>query len=314
VIKPYHNKLPGDYLRLKKDDIVIVEHDKTKTGSSLRYGHKAPYNHQNRGGWFDESCLKKCDHSIEYLAGARYLISSTPLRRAVDLSRSSSGSINSSITSCSSSVETSVRNMDVEETSSTPKVFWMLFSKSGDESHWKKNGHKFPVGINWETFMQQKQGEGNVLLCLSTNAPVDNSWHDVLKAFSNYMIETIGLVVRPTASNILNGIADKTSKNTTSLSHNGKIIGYLYKANSTEEFGKEMERLGHITKEAHERTFGKEDSDAGKIFCLYNCKVNQFVFLGYQFNCNWMSIKDKNLSTGLCAKLLKEGIDFDNPE
>ena len=159
--------------------------------------------------------------------------------------------------------------------------------------------------------MPQKQGDGNVLLCLSTNAPVDPSWHDVFKAFSNHMIYSMGLVVRPTAGNIMNGIADMTYENTTSLSHNGKVCGYLYKANSTKEFGKEMITHGHISEKAYRRTFGKEVSDKGKVFCLYNCHVNQFVFLGYQFNCNWMSIKDKNLITGLCAKLLKESIDFD---
>jgi len=96
VIKPY-DKNHSDYLCLNVGDIVIVKTDCSVAGSSLRYGYKVPYNHQNGSGWFDESCLRKCNIPIEELTGPRYLISSTPLRSTADLS--SSASITSSITS-----------------------------------------------------------------------------------------------------------------------------------------------------------------------------------------------------------------------
>jgi len=97
VIKPYHNNLPGGYLTLNKGDIVIVETDQSIAGSPLRFGYKVPYNHQNRRGWFHESCLKKCNIPIENLEGTRYLISTTPLNSTVDLSTSSAASDNQRI-------------------------------------------------------------------------------------------------------------------------------------------------------------------------------------------------------------------------
>jgi len=92
VIKPYHNNLPGGYLTLNKGDIVIVETDQSVAGSSLRFGYKVPYNHQNCRGWFHESCLKKCNIPIENLEGTRYLLSTTPLNSTIDLSTSSAAS------------------------------------------------------------------------------------------------------------------------------------------------------------------------------------------------------------------------------
>lgn len=310
VIKD-HDKKHHDHLCLKKNDIVIVETDQFQEGSPLRFGYKVADTHQNKRGWFHPSCLMPCDIPIENLKGPRYLLSTTPLESTINLLRTS---ITSSITSCSSS-SSSVETSSNKKSKHQPEVFWMVFNRDGDKTQWRANGHRYPVNIDWESHIPQKQGDGNVRLCLSTYAPVDPSWHDVFKAFSNHMIYSMGLVVTPTAGSILNGIADMTYENTTSLSLNGKkICGYLYKANSTKEFGKEMVTHGHISEKAYRTTFGKVAGDKGKGYCLYNCHVNQFVFLGYKFNCNWMSIKDKHLSTGLSAKLLKEGINIDNPE
>jgi len=311
VIKPYHNNLPGGYLRLKKDDIVIVEHDKTKPGSSLRYGHKVPYNHQNGGGWFDESCLKKCDIPIKNLTGVRYLTSSTPLRPAVDLSRSSSGSITSSISSCSSSVKNSVRN---EEKS----IIWFLFRSSGDQQFWPENGHFKPESINVVNRDPKHAGDGNYLLCLNRYTDsASGSWNDVLDALNEHITETMRLTVKHNegnlASDILNGINEyKSKKAKTKLTFKGKEIGYLYKANSTDEFGNLMKNDGHISENAHNGSFEQEDNEQGKVFCLYNSIASQFGFLAYQYNCSWMAPREKNKFTGFVAKTLKKAIEIDN--
>ena len=350
TVKKDYNKNQSNHLCLKKDDIVIVETDQSDDDSSFRLGYKVPYDHHSRRGWVHESYLRECDIPIENLKGARYLFSTTPLNSTVDLTRTS---MTSSISSCSSSGKSSVRNMDLEETSSNKKskffgtanettigtangtangtgnetanetannkparVIWFLFSNDGNKNFWSRNSDAKPVLISCEGYEEPKNdGDGNFQLCLTNLSKAHYSWNDVLKALNVYMNQTMRLCVNHTIAypgQVLNGMNNfETIEKKSPLVLNKKVYGYLYKANSTDEFGILMKTNHHISEHAHANSFGKEFNYDGKVFCLYNSIADEFGFLAYQYNCEWMKIRSGNRFTGLCAYLLKVGIEKD---
>ena len=196
------------------------------------------------------------------------------------------------------------------------RVIWFLFSNSGNKNFWSRNSDAKPVLISCEGYEEPKNdGDGNFQLCLTNLSKAHYSWNDVLKALNVYMNQTMRLCVNHTIAypgQVLNGMNNfETIEKKSPLVLNKKVYGYLYKANSTDEFGILMKTNHHISEHAHANGFGKEFNYDGKVFCLYNSIADEFGFLAYQYNCEWMKIRSGSRFTGLCAYLLKEGIEKD---
>ena len=196
------------------------------------------------------------------------------------------------------------------------RVIWFLFSNDGNKNFWSRNSDAKPVLISCEGYEEPKNdGDGNFQLCLTNLSKAHYSWNDVLKALNVYMNQTMRLCVNHNIAypgQVLNGMNNfETIEKKSPLVLNKKVYGYLYKANSTEEFGILMKTNHHISEHAHANSFGKEFNYDGKVFCLYNSIADEFGFLAYQYNCEWMKIRSGSRFTGLCAYLLKEGIEKD---